>query len=90
MPSVFNKHGTDPIPQDAVYIGRPSLWGNPFEIGKDGCREEVIRKYRVYLRNSPDLVEEIKKQLKGKDLICFCAPKSCHGDVILEIANSIF
>jgi Domain of unknown function (DUF4326) len=34
---------------DGVYIGRPSILGNPFKIGKDGTREEVGQKYRVWL-----------------------------------------
>lgn len=68
----------------AVYIGRPSVFGNPFVIGKDGTRDEVIAKYRRWfwarLRD-----EEFARQalsLKGRDLCCWCAPAPCHGDVI--------
>lgn len=68
-----------------VYIGRPSLWGNPFEIGKDGTREEVIEKYRDSIDNNMRLL--IKSTLQGKVLGCWCAPKGCHGDILLEIAN---
>lgn len=71
-----------------VYIGRPSKWGNPYEIGKDGTREEVIMKYVGYLARHPDLIEEAKLELKDKTLGCWCAPKACHGDVLLEVANS--
>lgn len=70
-----------------VYIGRPSKWGNPFEIGKDGNRQEVIEKYRQYLFKNPHLVKEAQKELKGKTLACWCAPQACHGDILLEIAN---
>lgn len=69
-----------------VYIGRPSKWGNPFEIGKDGTRAEVIRKYRKWLRKQPGLMKAIR-QLKGKVLGCWCHPKPCHGDVLAELAN---
>lgn len=69
-----------------VYIGRPSKWGNPFEIGKHGTREEVIEKYRRYLESRPSLLAALP-DLRGKVLACWCAPLPCHGDVLLELAN---
>ena len=86
---VLNKH-KDGFPPGSVYIGRPSPWGNPFVLGKDGGRIEVLRKYRLYLQNNPELVERMKKELSGKDLVCFCAPKLCHGDVIVEVLTGLF
>lgn len=83
---ILNKH-KDVIPKSAVYIGRPSKWGNPFVIGKDGTREDVIAKYRVWIGNNPALMSQAKKELAGKDLVCFCAPLPCHGDVLMDIAN---
>lgn len=74
--------------EGAMYCGRPSVFGNPFVIGKDGSREEVIRKYEVYLKKNPQLIARAKKELRGKDLICWCAPLACHCDVLLKIANS--
>ena len=71
----------------SVYIGRPSKWGNPFVIGQDGTREQVIEKYREYLRRTPALLGAINRELSGKELVCFCAPAPCHGDVLAEIAN---
>ena len=70
-----------------VYIGRPSPWDNPFEIGRDGARDEVIKKYRQWLAAKPELIARAKVELRGKTLGCWCAPKPCHGDVLLEIAN---
>lgn len=67
-----------------VYIGRGSKWGNPFEIGKLGNREEVIKKYKVWILSQPPLLNEIFK-LKGKVLGCWCKPKACHGDVLVEL-----
>jgi hypothetical protein len=87
MAKVLNKY-RDGIPKGAVYIGRPSKWGNPFAIGKDGDRDEVIAKYRQWLLARPDMMEAAKRELFGKDLVCFCAPKGCHGDVLLEMANA--
>lgn len=86
MPKVLNKH-KDGIPLGAVYIGRPSKWGNPFVIGKDGTRDAVVMKYKRWLERQPELVEAAKKELSGKDLVCFCAPHACHGDVLIKVAN---
>ena len=64
-----------------VYIGRGSKWGNPFIIGRDGTREEVVHKYVCYLTES-GLENDIFEELSGKDLVCYCAPKLCHGHVL--------
>lgn len=90
MPKVWNKHHKN-APEDAVYVGRPSKWGNPFEIGKDGTREEVVEKFRLMLTHD-DVFWSLKRwecrtELAGKHLVCWCAPKPCHADVLLEIAN---
>ena len=71
-----------------VYIGRPSVWGNPYHIGKDGSRrDKVITMYRQWLMAQPELVARAKRELKGKVLGCWCAPRPCHGDVLAEVAN---
>ena len=67
-----------------VYIGRPSKWGNPFKVGEDGTRQEVIEKYRNWIQTQPDLLAELDT-LKGKILGCWCKPKPCHGDVLVEL-----
>lgn len=70
-----------------VYIGRGSMWGNPFKIGVDGTREQVIEKYRCWLWKQIKLGRITKEDLltlDGKRLGCFCAPKSCHGDVLVK------
>jgi hypothetical protein len=72
-----------------VYIGRPSKWGNPFEIGRDGDRAEVIEKHRVWFMAQPDMIREAKAELKGKRLGCFCAPLPCHGDIYAKVADQI-
>lgn len=69
-----------------IYIARPSEWGNPFKIGIDGTRKEVIEKYRVWLLQQPHLMVKIA-DLHGKTLGCWCRPYFCHGDVLLEIAE---
>ena len=67
-----------------VYIGRPSKWGNPFVIGRDGDRAAVIIKFKAYLLSQPALMEQLA-ELEGKKLGCFCFPNSCHGDAIVEV-----
>jgi hypothetical protein len=67
-----------------IYIGRPSKWGNPFVIGKDGTREEVIEKYKEWILKQPELLASLH-ELQGKVLGCWCAPFSCHGDVLIEL-----
>lgn len=68
-----------------IYIGRPSEWGNPFVIGPDGDRSEVIEKYRQWILTQNHLMNKIHT-LRGKTLGCWCAPQACHGDVLLELA----
>lgn len=70
-----------------VYVGRPGPWGNPFRVGRDGDREAVLRKYEAWLLAQPDLVERARRELRGKVLGCWCAPKPCHGDVLARVAD---
>ncbi|GAA5666115.1 hypothetical protein Brsp07_04624 [Brucella sp. NBRC 14130] len=71
-----------------VYIGRPSKWGNPFVIGRDGDRDTVIAKYRRWIRTKPELMASLH-ELRGRDLVCFCAPQPCHGDVLLALVEEL-
>lgn len=74
-------------PDNAVYIGRGSAWGNPYVIGRDGDRAEVIAKFRVWAKQA--IGKEWLAPLVGKDLVCYCAPLACHGDVLLEMIGEI-
>lgn len=87
MPKVLNKNRDLIVPGTAIFIGRPSPWGNPFVIGRDGERDEVIEKYRLYLLNNPELLVRVRDELRGMDLVCFCAPEACHGEVLIHFAN---
>lgn len=74
-----------------VYIGRPSKWGNPFRIGpgiQEAARADAIAAFRAHLMRHPELLTAAKSELRGKTLGCYCAPRPCHGDVLLEIANA--
>lgn len=86
LPRIFNKH-THGIPAGAVYIGRGSPWGNPFIIGRDGSRAEVIAKYEAWIDTQPQLLARLP-ELKGRGLVCWCFPKSCHGEGLRRRANT--
>ena len=80
MTTVVNKYHSS----YTVYIGRGSKWGNPFVIGPDGTREDVIHKYEDYIRNRPELLAQLS-ELEGQTLGCFCKPQACHGDVLVKL-----
>jgi len=86
MPKVLNIKSNEARISDGVYIGRTTKWGNPFIIGRDGNRATVIAKYRNWIMRDQELLEQLG-ELKGKDLICHCAPQPCHGDILLRLAN---
>lgn len=99
MPQVLNRR-TDKIPAGAIYVGRPSKWGNPFRLNdpllyglpKEEKRRLVINEYRKWLQGESCLVKEFGEppslsELTAKDLVCWCAPLPCHADVLLELAN---
>jgi hypothetical protein len=92
------------MPPGAKYVGRPSGWGNPFRVGEPfrytspthGVRVGVIRtpeqaaaEFDIYLNARTDLHEEIRRELGGRDLACWCPPgQACHVDSLLRVANS--
>ena len=82
MTKVVHRHASN----YDVYIGRPSKWGNPFVIGRNGDRTQVIAKYRAWIQQQPALLAALP-ELKGKTLGCYCAPLPCHGDVLAELAD---
>jgi hypothetical protein len=86
-PRTLNR-SRDAIPPGAVYVGRPTKWGNPFVIGRDGNREQVVTLFGKYLNDRPELIAAARAELRGRDLVCFCAPQLCHADVLRVIANT--
>ena len=73
-----------------IYMGRAmpgykgSAFANPFHIGKDGTRSEVIAKYKVWLLGQPELLAQLEL-LRGKRLGCWCKPRECHVDILVEL-----
>lgn len=77
-PRVWNVR--DPAaPADGVRIDRGTPWGNPFKVGIDGNRATCIRRFEHEVLPLLDL-----EPLRGRDLLCHCKPKACHGDPILR------
>jgi len=74
-----------------VYIGRPSIWGNPFSwkegtLAKYQCkdREDSLRLYKEYALSNPEIMRRLP-ELKEKVLGCWCKPLACHGDILAEL-----
>ena len=86
MCTVLSKHHAG-IPAVAVYIGRGSKWGNPFRIGAMAIAPTVIAKHERWLADQHHLLRALD-ELRGHDLVCFCTPRACHGDLLLRLANA--
>ena len=76
---------------EVIPIDRRTIFGNPFFIGIDGNREDVIEKYRkqFYKKLITDKFYQEVCQLKGCILGCWCTPLPCHGDVIIEYLEGL-
>ncbi len=74
-----------------------SLLQNKFTIGRDGNRQEVVEKYRQWLWSEVkkkdevfnELVRIVKKVKAGEklELVCWCKPYNCHGDIVKRCIN---
>lgn len=85
MPSVYSFRLS--YPASAVKITRGTSWGNPFIIGKDGDREQVIKMFEQYAEWRLSIQPHWLDELRGKDLVCWCVPLKCHGDILVKLAN---
>tara|TARA_B100000686_G_scaffold321503_1_gene374238 strand:+ start:1444 stop:1785 length:342 start_codon:yes stop_codon:yes gene_type:complete len=75
------------LPTD-IYVGRPTEWGNPFKVGSGSTgRGDAIRAFAEWLLDEPALIEKAKKELRGKRLVCWCAPERCHAEIWVLLAN---
>jgi Domain of unknown function (DUF4326) len=76
---------------NAIYVGRPTKWGNPHKVGiSHHTAEEAVTLYRrdLIAGSLPFTIDDIRRELKGKDLVCWCKPGApCHADVLLAVAN---
>lgn len=78
------------MPEGAVYVGRPTKWGNPFTVDAGHNRFDAVRDFRAMVEGQlRSGVGYPLRELRGKDLICWCPlHKPCHADVLLELANA--
>jgi hypothetical protein len=88
LPMVLNKRRLPGrrLPPGAVYIGRPSFWGNPFKLGRDGTRDEVMEKYGAWLERrleDPAFRARLARLGEATALVCWCKPEPCHGDLLV-------
>lgn len=81
------------MPEGAVYVGRPTKWGNAYRLstaplGHPNPQQWVVDAHREWLMHNPAKLAAIRTHLAGKDLVCWCPLSApCHGDILLTIAN---
>lgn len=90
MPTIWNMR-TQRVPRNAVRIDRGTPFGNPFRVAEHG-RRQAIELFRLWLwrkrldgGRDREAIAEIAA-LHGRDLACFCAPRPCHGEVLIKAA----
>ena len=82
------------MPANAIYVGRPTVWGNPYVVGSQLMNGETLtaeKAVALYEQHLADNFSEgdVRHCLHDKDLACWCAlDEPCHADVLLRIANS--
>lgn len=96
--TVANKRTHPKDDPTAAYCGRPSPLGNPFTIGRDGTREEVIARYEDWLTGRLALADSPQRRAYDKllaraqkgdlTLLCWCAPLACHADIIKRLLDA--
>jgi hypothetical protein len=79
-------------PENTVVVARPSRFGNPYRVGRDGTAAECVAKFEQLLAKNiwtePNLTS-IREELRGRNLACWCREGSpCHASVLLRIANA--
>lgn len=84
------------MPEGAVYVGRPTRWGNPYRVGDPDpmapghtlTAETAVRMYAWYLESRDELRADARRELAGRDLACWCKPGApCHADELMRRAN---
>ena len=86
IPKVLNKNNLQG--ESGIIVMRPSKFGNPFKRDSLNTRSMVCDNYEKWIQTQPELIEQVKKELSGKNLVCCCAPKRCHAETLLKIANN--
>lgn len=83
----------DKVSSDAVYVGRPTSYGNPWsDLGKTDkyktkTRAEAVKRFREYAPKN--MGNDARRHLRGKDLSCDCSTEPEHATIVMEIANAV-
>jgi hypothetical protein len=86
-PRRLQRTRTRPLPPGVVCVTRPGRWGNPYRV-EDHGRAEAVALFRQYVLGDAALLAAVRRELRGRDLACWCRPAElCHADVLLELAN---
>lgn len=86
---IYNKHRPQHVPKDAVLVDRTTKYGNHAYRMKTATRTErlwAMLAFARYLKSSPELIADIRKNLRGRDLVCWCTPFDCHAEIIQGVA----
>ncbi|UZW55519.1 DUF4326 domain-containing protein [Sphingobium sp. JS3065] len=76
------------MPPDTVKVDRSTKWGNPYPVDAKRTAPMAVAAFRLHILACPALREMASRELRGKNLACWCQPgEPCHADVLLEIAN---
>ena len=94
LPKVINKRHLSggKMPEGARYIGRPSRWGNPYKLGRDGDRDAIMDKYEQWLAEQlkdEDFRKALMKLAEADALVCWCKPEKCHGDLLVAAMRDL-
>jgi hypothetical protein len=78
------------MPPGAIYVGRPTVWGNPWQVSNIMTAKDAVEAFRLWIGWNPVYLEMVEARLAGHDLVCWCRlNQPCHADVLLEIANRL-
>lgn len=76
-------------PVGTIRIDRTSPWGNPFVMTREADRAKVCQQFEQYAHWRLTIEPDWLAPLIGKDLACWCAPKQCHGETLLQLAQAM-
>lgn len=84
---IYNRHDEVPYSKDVACVDRGSAWGNPFIMHGESQRDEVCDKFEQYAIWRLSIEPDWLAPLRDKDLACWCAPKRCHAETLIRLAN---
>jgi hypothetical protein len=78
------------MPANTIYVGRPTCWGNYYNVTPERSRADAYSAYYIWLKTAatPEFKAQVRTALKGKNLACWCRlDQQCHADLLLKLAN---